>query len=101
MTDGLPRSRSVGLSAASAIHTQRNGDAGRAREGGKKKRPVRPSVQPASPLLDACALLDLHEGERRVITAVQPVRRSDVALAWRQCAEERERRKEEGGEMLL
>ena len=43
MTDGLPRSRSVGLSAASAIHTQRNGDAGR----GKKKRPVRPSNRPA------------------------------------------------------
>ena len=86
MTDGLPRSRSVGLSAASAIHTQRNGDAGR----GKKKRPVRPSNRPALSLLDACALHDLHEGERRVITAVQPVRRSDVALAWRQSAEERE-----------
>ena len=42
MTDGLPRSRSVGLSAASAIHTQRNGD-----DAGKKKRPVRPSNRPA------------------------------------------------------
>ena len=93
MTDGLPRSRSVGLSAASAIHTQRNGDAGR----GKKKRPVRPSNRPALSSMHAPYTTYTRERGELLQRCSRCADRMLLSLGGRVQRRERVREEERGG----